>query len=216
MTMKNNEDLQKDVQQAIQWEPMLSGTKIGVIAKDGIITLTGFVDTYSKKHVAEDAAKNVSGVRALVEKLEIKFNDSQKKSDNEIAAEVLNTLRWNLSITDQKVKVENGWVTLDGELRWNYQRESAKNAVSSILGVLGVSNNITVKPDTNDEIEKKNIENALARNWAIEEQDVKVDVSGNNVTLTGVVHSLYQREQAERISWNAPGVLNVMNDLIVR
>ncbi len=129
--MKNNAELQTDVQDAIKWEPLMHAAEIGVTVKDGVVTLSGTVDSYGKKLEAEKAAKNVSGVKALVENIEVRFPNSWSKTDNEIAAEVLHALNSNLIVpTDKvKVKVENGFVTLDGELHWNYQREAAKTAV---------------------------------------------------------------------------------------
>ena len=164
-TMKNNADLQTDVQNAIKWEPLLNAAEIGVTVKDGVVSLTGFVDSYAKKMEAENAAKKVIGVKALVENIEVKFSNSWSKTDLEIATEVLNALRANWSVPDAKVtvKVENGWVTLDGELHWNYQRESAKSAVNFLAGVKGVSNNIKIKSETHDAIEQKDVENALSR-----------------------------------------------------
>jgi osmotically-inducible protein OsmY len=147
--MKTNAELQKDVQDAIKWEPLLNAAEIGVTVKDGVVTLTGIVDSYSKKTEAEDAAKNVAGVKAVVEKIEIKFNSRwAKKDDNEIATEVVNALKWNWQIPKDKIKakVEKGWVTLEGELEWNYQKEAAQGAVKNLLGVMGVSN--IIKPGT--------------------------------------------------------------------
>ncbi len=213
--MRKNEELQNDVLHAIKWEPSLKNTEISVSAKDGVVTLSGNVDSYKKKHEAEDVAKCVKGVMAVVEKLEVKLSDADKIDDSIIATEILSVLKWNMAISNQKITVENGWVTLEGELGWKNQKESAKYAVSSILGVKGVTNNITILSDQSI-IEKKSIEHALARNWAINEQEVKVSVSGNQVTLTGVVYSLYQKDQAERISWNATGVRSVVNDLVIR
>jgi osmotically-inducible protein OsmY len=216
--MKNNADLQQDVQDAIKWEPLLNAAEIGVTVKDGVVTLTGTVDSYSKKTEAEDAAKNVAGVKAVVEKIEIKFGSNwSKKDDNEIATEVVNALRWNWQIPGDKVKVkvEKGWVTLEGELQWNYQKDAAKDVVKNLLGVQGVSNNITIKSDTLDQVEKKDIENALKRNWSINDKDIKVKVSNHKVTLTGSVNSWYDKDEAARIAWNAPGVWNVDNELVV-
>ena len=215
--MKNNEELQKDVQNAIKWEPLLNAAEIGVTAKDGVVTLTGTVDGYIKKIEAENAAKNVSGVKAVVEKIEINFGGYGKKNDNEIAKEVLNAYKWNWEVPEDKVKVkvENGWVTLEGQLEWNYQKEAAKKAVNTLDGVMGVTNNITIKSETHDEVEKKDIENALERNWSIDDTEIKVKVSGNTVTLNGTVESFYQKDEAERIAWNAPGVWNVDNELVI-
>ncbi|MEO6302592.1 MAG: BON domain-containing protein [Bacteroidia bacterium] len=216
--MKNNETLQREVLDAIKWEPLLNAAEIGVTAKDGVITLTGVVDSYSKKSEAEDAAKNVAGVKAVVEKLEIKFSSSfGKKDDNEIATEVLNAFKWNWSVPNDKikVKVEKGWVTLEGELPWNYQREAAKNAVKNLLGVTGVTSNVTIKSESHDAIEKKEIEDAIARSWSVNDRNIHVSVSGTKVTLTGTVNSWYQKDEAGRIAWNAPGVWNVDNELKV-
>jgi len=215
--MKSNEVLQKDVQDAIKWEPLLNAAEIGVTVKDGIVTLTGTVDSYSKKSEAEEAAKKVAGVKAVVEKIEIKFCNTCKTSDNEIATEVVNAFKWNWEIPSDKVKVkvEAGWVSLDGNLNWNYQREAAKKAVSKLNGVKGVTNNIKIQSETNDEIEKKDIENALGRNWSMDDSDIQVRVSGHKVTLNGVVDSWYQKDEAGRIAWNAPGVWNVDNELLV-
>ncbi|MFD2146179.1 BON domain-containing protein [Mucilaginibacter antarcticus] len=138
--MKTNQELQKDVQDAIRWEPLLNAAEIGVTAKDGVITLTGTVDTYYKKVEAETAAKNVAGVKAVAEEIVIKYGDYGKKNDTEIANEVLNAWKWNWEVPEEKikVKVENGWVTLEGELQWNYQREAAKKAINNLSGVLGL------------------------------------------------------------------------------
>ena len=216
--MKTNADLQRDVQEAIKWEPLLSAAEIGVTAKDGVITLTGTVDSYWKKTEAEDAAKNVAGVKAVVEKIEIKFaNNSFKKDDNDIAKEVLTAYQWNVEVPRDKVKVkvEKGWVTLEGEVEWNFQKEAAKDAVRDLLGVVGVTNNIKIKADTQDEIERKDIESALERNWSLSDREIIVKVSGTKVTLTGTVDSWYQKSEAARIAWKARGVWSVENDLVV-
>ena len=216
--MKTNAELQKDVQDAIKWEPLLNAAEIGVTAKDGVITLTGVVDSYSKKTEAEDAAKNVAGVKAVVEKIEIKFSSSWgKKDDNEIASEVLSAFKWNWQVPNNKVKVkvEDGWVTLEGELEWNTQKDAAKDAVKNLLGVKGVSNTITIKSETQDQIEKRDIESALNRSWATMDKDIMVKVTDHNVKLSGTVNSWYQKDEAARIAWNAPGVWSVDNELIV-
>lgn len=215
--MKNNEELQKDVQDAIKWEPLLSAAEIGVIAKDGVITLTGVVDCYAKKIEAEEATKKVTGVKAVVEKIEIKFDGMGRKNDNEIASDALSALKWNWGVSNDKVKikVEDGWVSMEGELHWNFQKESAQRSIKNIFGVKGVTNNITIKSETHDEVEKKGIERALKRNWSINDNNIQVQVSGKVVTLNGTVRSTYQRDEAERIAWNAPGVWLVTNALVV-
>ena len=215
--MKKNEELQKDVQDAIKWEPLLNAAEIGVTAKDGVITLTGIVDSYVKKSEAEDAAKNVAGVKAVVEKIIVQFGTMGKKADNEIATEVLNAYKWNWEVPSDKVKVkvEDGWVTLEGELNWNYQKDAAKKSISNLPGVKGVSNIITIKAETHNAIEKLDIEHALERNWSTNGQDIEVTVSGHNVILKGIVDSWYQKDAAGRIAWNAPGVWTVENALVI-
>ena len=215
--MKDNSELQKDVQNAIKWEPLLNAAEIGVTVKDGVVSLTGVVDSYVKKMEAENAAKKVIGVRALVENIEVKFPNSWSKTDNEIATEVLKTLKSNYSFPNEKitVKVEDGWVTLEGNLPWNYQKDAAKEAVNYLTGVKGVSNNITIKSEVNDAIEQTEIENALSRSWSINDNDINVKVSGTKVTLSGTVNSWYQKEEAGRIAWKTRGVWNVENNLAV-
>jgi len=215
--MKSNEDLQKDVQDALKWEPQLHAAEIGVTAIDGIVTLTGTVNNYSKKSEAEEAAKNVAGVKAVVEKIEVKFDDYGLKTDNDIAAEVLNAFKWHWDIPNDKikVKVEKGWVSLEGEIEWNYQKEAAKKTVSNLLGVRGVINNIMIVSAVKDTVERKDIENALFRNISINDETIHVMVAGSTVTLKGSVASWYQKGEAGRIAWSAPGVLHVDNELIV-
>ncbi len=216
--IKSNEELQKDVQDAIKWEPLLNAAEIGVTVKDGVVSLTGTVDSYMKKSEAEDAAKNVAGVKAVVEKIEIKFSSGWNKlDDTAIANEVLNAFKWNWQIPNDeiKVKVENGWITLDGELEWNFQKEAARDSVKSLLGVKGVSNNIKIKSETENTVEKSAIESALKRNWSTAGNDILVEVSDHRATLTGMVDSWYQKDEAGRIAWNAPGVWNVDNNLLV-
>jgi osmotically-inducible protein OsmY len=216
--MKSNEDLQKDVQEAIKWEPLLKAAEIGVTVKEGIVTLTGTVDSYLKKSEAEDAAKNVTGVKAVVEKITVNFGTGLGKiEDNEIAREILNAFKWNWEIPNDKikVKVEKGWVTLEGELEWNYQREAGIKAVKNLDGVTGVSNNMKIKSEINDRIEKKDIESALRRNWSIDDKNINVNVHGSNVILDGTVDSWYEKDAASRIAWNAPGVSTVANNLVI-
>jgi len=195
----------------------LHAAEIGVTAKDGVVSLSGNVDSYSKKIEAENAAKNVVGVKAVVENIEIKFSSSWDKSNEDIANEVLSALkeRWDVPSDKIKVKVENGWITLDGELSWNFQKDSAKAAIKNLSGVKGVTNNITIKSESHDAIEKTEVENALARHWSLNDRNIKVSISGTKVTLTGTVTSWYQKDEAERIAWKTPGIWTVNNELVV-
>jgi osmotically-inducible protein OsmY len=215
--MKTNQDLQKDVQDALRWEPLLKAAEIGVIAEDGIITMTGTVDSYAKKAEAEDAAKKVAGVKVVIEQINVSFANAVIKSDHEVAAELLSALLLSWVPAEKlKIKVEHGLVTLEGTLHWNFQKQAAKKAIKNIIGVTGIKNNIVIKAETHDEVEKRQLENALKLNWSLEDQDVRVTVSGKTITLNGVVNSFYQKEEAERIAWKAPGVGSVVNDLAIQ
>ena len=153
----------------------------------------------------------------MVEQIEIHYSGIGNKTDNEIATEALNALKWNWELPNDKVmvKVEKGWITLDGELEWHYQKETAQKVVKNIAGVRGVANNIKIKSEIRDKVEQKDIERALVRNWSIEDKDIQVKVVGSNVTLNGSVASLYQKNEAGRIAWNAPGVHTVDNEIVV-
>jgi osmotically-inducible protein OsmY len=177
-----------------------------------LYTGTGTIAQFVSKQ-----AKKVIGVRALVEEIVVKFPNSWTKTDLEVANEVLEGLKNNWSIPNDKVtvKVESGWVTLEGELPWIYQREAAKNAVNYLTGVKGVTNNIKIKSETHDTIEKRDVEKAIGRSWSIDDSDIEVSVSGTTVTLTGTVNSWYQRDEAARIAWNTPGIWHVKNELTV-
>ncbi|KRB59921.1 BON domain-containing protein [Flavobacterium sp. Root186] len=214
--MKTNEELQRDVQDAIKWEPQLHAAEIGVTAKDGVVTLMGTVDAYYKKIEAENAAKNVDGVKAVVEEIEIKYS-SNTKSDEDIANDVLKALtdNWNVPQEKIQIKVEKGWVTLEGQVIWNYQKEAANKSVGHLTGVKGVTNRIKIKSEIQDEIEKKNIVKALESNWTLHSENIFVKVDGTTVTLTGAVSSLFQKDLAEKIVWKTPGIWSVSNQLVV-
>ena len=154
--MKTNEQLQKDVQDAIKWKPLLNAAEIGVIVKDGQITLTGVVDNYIKKVEAENATKGVSGNKAVAEEIEGYYGNSFGKNDTEIASEVLNAWKNNWEVPNDKLKVqvEKGLVTIDGEVGWNYQKDAAKRAVQNLSGIAWVTNNIIVKSESKDAVEK--------------------------------------------------------------
>lgn len=215
--MKTNEELQKKVIEAFNWEPLLSSAEIGVLVIDGIVTLTGSVNSYVKKEEAEKAAKNVLGVKAVVEKIEVVLNDRIHKSDVEIAQEIINTFKWHWDIPNERVlvKVENGWVYLSGSLEWNYQKEAAKKAVRVLIGVKGIVNNIMIISLSKDRINKKDIEDAIERNRIIGNTAITVEVLDNAVTLKGNVESWFEKNEASRIAWKAPGVLEVKNNLQV-
>lgn len=215
---QTSEQIQADIQNALKWEPLLNAAEIGVAVHEGIATLSGSVDSYAKKLEAENATKAVRGVKAVVENIKIIFHDKfGKKTDNDIAKEVLNAFVWPKAIANEsiQVKVEDGWVTLEGEQQWNYQREAAGTAIRNLMGIRGVSNKITINPQPADDIEQHDIEKALHRNRFIDDEHISVHVNGKTVTLTGSVTSWYDRDEAARIAWNAPGVASLQNELAV-
>lgn len=215
--MKSNSELQRDVQNAIRWEPSMHAAEIGVTAKDGVVTLSGVVDSYSKKINAERAAKNVMGVKAIAEDITVNYGTSFNKNDTEIANDILNAWKYNWEVREEKikVKVEDGWVKLEGETPWNFQREASVNAIKNLSGIKGITNLIKIKSESKDLLEKKDVEHALKRNWSINSKDVKVEVNHSKVKLTGAVHSLYQKDEAGRLAWGAPGVSAVDNELAI-
>lgn len=214
--MKTNAGLQKDVQDALKWEPLLNSAEIGVIVQNGIVTLTGKVDSYAKKLQAEHAAKKVLGVKVLVEDIEVKLPDPRTKSDVEIANEIIAAFASNSFIPQEKinVKVENGWVDLDGEVSWGYLSDITENAVKYLPGVKGIYNNIIINPEIKETIEKNDIEKALERS-SIDSSEITVSVSGKTVTLTGNVHTWHQKEEASKVVWKTPGIENVKNQITV-
>ena len=212
--MKTNEELQRDVQNAIKWEPTLNAAEIGVTAKDGVVTLLGTVNGYYKKREAENAAKSVQGVKAVVEEIKVRYYNSTK-SDEDIANDALKALidTWNVPDDKIQLKVEKGWITLEGQVIWNYQKEAAAKAIGHLIGIKGVTNLIKIKAEVQNELETKNIQRALQSNWTLHSENIRIKVDGKRVTLTGSVSSLYQRDLAEKIVWKTPGICSVENEL---
>jgi osmotically-inducible protein OsmY len=175
------------------------------------------VDNWTKRTEAENAAKSVKGVKAVVEQITVQLPGSSVRTDQDIAALVVKALEQNLSVPAHKIKVtvETGWVYLEGELEWNYQREAAKRAVDDVPGIKAIMNNITIKSEAHDRLEENLVRDALKRHWSICSDDIKIDVVGTKVTLTGVVGSIYEKDEAGRIAWKTPGVMTVDNKLMV-
>ncbi len=213
--MKNDVDLQRDVFDELKWEPAVHSTDIGVIVKDGVVTLEGVVDSYPEKWAAERAAKRVSGVKALALKLEVKLPGFGKQTDADIAEAAENALKWDVLVPQDRIKVtvEKGFLTLEGQVDWDFQRSAAKRAVQYLTGVKGVANEITVKPKVAPTDVKAQIEAALKRNAILDAQQIKVQADGGKVTLRGNVRSWAERDEAEAAAWAAPGV-NEVTDFI--
>ena len=216
--MKSDSEIKLDVQDELEWEPSIDETKIGVAVDEGVVTLSGEVDSYAKKIAAEKAAKRVIGVKAVAEDIVVTYPSSLEKSDTEIAKAAVDALEWHSSVPDDTVmvKVENGWVYLTGEVKWSYQRSSAKNAVKDLMGVKGVSNNITIKQSVKPVQVKDHIEEAFERSARIDAKGITVTTDGTTVTLSGKVHSIKEKEDAESAAYRAPGVYKVINNLRVQ
>jgi len=213
--MKTDVKIKEDVLQELAWQSGIDKTEIGVIVKDGIVTLTGVVDSYSKKIEAENAARGVYGVKAVAEDIAINYASDKGKTDTEIATAVINAFKWNSSIPDEdvKIKIEDGWVYLSGQVHWAYQKSSAKRAVQNLYGVKGVINNISLKQSVQPFEIKNRITKAFERSADLEAKNINVVVDGHVVTLTGTVHSFNEKEEARKAAFFAPGVTKVNNKL---
>jgi osmotically-inducible protein OsmY len=215
--MKTDSELKRDVENELKWEPSVNEPHIGVAVTDGVVTLTGHVPYYAEKYGAERAAKRVFGVKAVADELEIKLPGSAKRTDEDIAAACVSTLNSNYSVPDEKIKivVSKGWVKLEGNVDWQFQKDAAINAIRYLTGVTGVSNNITVKPHVSPSDVKSKIEAAFKRSAEIDAGRVRVDARDGKVILHGNVRSWAEREEAQRAAWAAPGVATVENQILV-
>ena len=213
--MKTDNQIQKDVMDELKWQPELNSSEIGVAVKNGVVTLSGEVDTYLKKLAAEKAVKKISGVKAIAEDIQIGVSPAYNKTDAEIAAAVVNALKWHTGVQDEKIKikVENGYVTLDGEAEWEYQRNNAKAAIQNLTGVRGVYNLISLKPRISAADIENKIMSAFKRNAATDAEKITAEVIGNKVILHGTVRSLVEKDDAINAAWYGPGVTSVESRL---
>jgi len=210
-------ELQETVQEALDWEPGVDAAEIGVSVEDSVVTLRGEVKTYAQRAAAERVAFAVYGVKAVANDLDVHPDGSQRRTDSEIAQAVLEALRWNTAVPDERisVRVSRGWVTLQGTVDWAHQRAAAANAVKFLAGVRGIANSISVTPRMSAADVKTDIEEALRRSAEVDARRVNVDVSDSRVTLTGSVHSWFERDEARRAAWSAPGVREVVDEMVV-
>ena len=215
--MKTDTQLQSDVMAELKWDPSFNAAEIGVEVKNGVVTLSGHVDKYAEKWAAEKAAQKVTGVKALAIELDINLPGSSNRSDADIARTAENVLEWttNWPKDHVKVMVEKGWVTIIGMVDYEYQRQLASSAVRHLMGVTGVSNQVTIKSKLTSSTVKSDIEAALKRRALTDAEEIMVTVNGGKVTLTGVVHSWSERDMVSDSVWNTPGVTDVNDNISV-
>jgi len=215
--MKTDSDIRKDVSDELDWEPSVNASQIGVEVKDGIVTLAGHVTSFAEKWDAERAAQRVSGVKALAVEIDVILPGSSKRNDVDIARAAENMLDWTSYAPKDRIKimVEGGWVTLSGEVDWEYQRQSIARSIRHLMGVVGVSDQITIKPQASLDSVKSGIKAALNRRAQADVQNITVEVVGDRVTLSGTVFSWSERDLAEHSAWCAPGVRNVVDNLTI-
>jgi osmotically-inducible protein OsmY len=212
--MNNDEQLQRDVEQELRWEPSIRAEQIGVSVKDGVVELDGHVDNYFEKWAAERAAMRVSNAKAVASEIKVEMPSASVRTDADIARTAMNHLEWNYSVpATVKVQVTDGGITLSGPAEWQYQKEEAERAVRSLRGVKGVSNEIAVTPTLNAVDLKMDIESALRRNAETDAERISVETFNGKVTLRGCARSWSERRQAENVAWSAPGV-TIVEDFI--
>ena len=215
--MKTDAQLKDDVTTELDWDPAINAAQVGVGVKEGVVTLTGHLDTYTEKYAIERAVGRVAGVKAIAMEIDVKLEPGHKRSDTEIAAAVELALKWDSHVPDEKIQVkgEKGWVTLKGEVDWDYQRKNTEDAVRPLTGVVGVSNGITLKVSVTPANVVSRIKDAFTRHAEREAKQIEVAVNGTVVTLRGNVDSWAERTAAVGAAWSAPGISNVVNEIKV-
>ena len=213
---KTDAQLKQDIEQELKWDPKINAAQIGVSVDKGVVSLLGEVDTYAAKWATEDATKRVGGVRTVAQDLKVKLVGDHKHSDSEIAGATQNALKWDVFVPNAVIaKVQQGVVTLEGEVTWNYQRDSAERAIRNLAGVLAVRNYVTLKPASSAAEVKEKVQAALQRQATADTKSIHVETAGGKVTLTGHASSWHSIEDAANAAWGAPGVTDVANEMTV-
>jgi osmotically-inducible protein OsmY len=215
--MRSDSDIKRDVEDELRWDPSVDATDIAVAVKNGVVTLTGFVRNYMDKFEAEAAAKRVAGVVGLANDIEVGLSRADQRPDPEIARDAVAAIKSRLPLSSEHIKVvvDKGWVTLEGQVEWNYQRDEAERAVRRINGVKGVINSIGLEPRARPSEIKQKIEEAFRRSAEVEASRITVEANGSDVVLRGAVRSWAERQEAERAAWAAPGVRKVDNRITI-
>lgn len=216
--MKTDAQLKKDVSDELEWDPSINANQVGVAVKNGVVTLTGHLDTYAEKYAIEQAVGRVEGVKAIAIEIDVNLEPGRGRSDSEIAEAAELALKWHAHVPADRiqVKVEKGWVVLKGEVDWDYERQNAEKAVRVLNGVVGVSNAITLKAFAAPEDVAGRIRSAFGRHAQRGTSGIEVIVEGSKVTLRGTVNSWAQRNSAAHAAWAAPGVTHVENEIKVQ
>jgi osmotically-inducible protein OsmY len=216
-TEKTDTELKDDVLSELKYDPSVRVSDIGVLAKNGTVTLNGYATSYSEKWGAVHATKRVAGVKAIADDIELHIPASYHRTDTDIAAAVINQIDWSTTIPSGTVQVtvRNGWITLEGEVEWWYQKNAAGSLVRQMAGVKEVTNSISISPKATKEEVETDIKSAFKRNAILDAKDIRVETSGNNVTLHGQVRNYSEYDEAERVAWSEPGVSSVDNRIAV-
>ena len=214
---RTDAQIQADILSELEWDARVLPNEVGVVVKDGVVTLTGWVDSYTKKWAAEEAAHRVRGVKAVANDIEVRLSTAEERNDADIAAAAVRALEWDalISVDRLDVTVSKGWITLKGDVEWQYQRQDAERVIRRLSGVKGVSNLLVVKPRVAPADLKQKIEQALIRSAEVDAKRITVEVQGSKIILKGTVRSWTEKEEAERQAWLAPGVSSVENRILI-
>lgn len=216
--MRTDVDVKNDVIDELKWEPSVDASRIDVSVENGTVTLSGVVPTYYEKTTAEEAALRVSGVESVVSNTDVEITTAFTRNDTDIADAAKNVLRWNTTVPEENIDitVENGWVTLDGEVEFSYQKTAANDAVKYLAGVRGITNQIKVRPTVEPEKAEEKIKDALRRDALVNSEEIDVSVEGNKARLQGTVSNWVEKNWVDRLVWATPGIFSVENDIVVR